>query len=108
MTRVGRLLSRGLIATFYSVSALAAYAAQSNSIEEVALLTRPDRQKILEEGAKKKGKLLWYTTLIVNQALKPLKEAFETKYPYVQLDFHRADLRAVGAAHAGGVSGKKI
>ena len=91
MTRVGRLLSRGLIATFYLVSALAAHAAQSNSIEEVALLTRPDRQKILEEGAKKEGKLLWYTTLIVNQALKPLKEAFETKYPYVQLDFHRAD-----------------
>jgi len=40
---------------------------------------------------KKEGKLLWYTTLIVNQALKPIKEAFEKKYPYVQVEYHRAD-----------------
>jgi iron(III) transport system substrate-binding protein len=60
-------------------------------VEEVALTKAPKRQSILEEGARKEGKLLWYTTLIVNQALKPLKEAFEKKYPFVQVEFHRAD-----------------
>jgi len=39
------------------------------TVEEVALLKAPDRQKVLEEGGRKEGKLLWYTTLIVNQAL---------------------------------------
>jgi len=28
------------------------------SAEEIALLNRPDRQKILEEGARKEGKLV--------------------------------------------------
>ena len=61
------------------------------TVEDVALIKAPNRQSLLEEGAKKEGKLLWYTTLIVNQALKPLKEAFEKKYPFVQVEFHRAD-----------------
>jgi iron(III) transport system substrate-binding protein len=61
------------------------------TVADVALSKAPNRQTSLEEGAKKEGKLLWYTTLIVNQALKPLKEAFEKKYPFVQVDFHRAD-----------------
>lgn len=62
------------------------------SIEEIALLKTADRQRVL---GKKEAKLLWYTTLIVNQALKPLKEAFEKKYPHVQVDYHRADSDAL-------------
>ncbi len=61
------------------------------TVEEIGLLKAADRQKILEEGAKKEGKLLWYSTLIVNQALRPFKEAFEKKYPFVQVEYHRAD-----------------
>lgn len=70
-------------------------AAQSLTAEEVALLNRPDRQKILEEGAKKEGKVVWYTPLIVNQAVRPLKEVFEKKYPFVTVDFHRANSRGL-------------
>ena len=65
------------------------------SVEEVALGKAANRQTLLEEGAKKEGKLLWYTTLIVNQALKPIKEVFEKKYPYVQVEYHRADSEAL-------------
>jgi ABC-type Fe3+ transport system substrate-binding protein len=65
------------------------------SVEEVALAKTASRQTLLEEGAKKEGKLLWYTTLIVNQALKPIKQAFEKKYPYVQVEYHRADSEAL-------------
>lgn len=68
-----------------------AHDARTLTVEEVALLKTPDRQKMLEEGAKKEGKLLWYSTLIVNQALRPIKEAFEKKYPFVQIDYYRAD-----------------
>lgn len=45
----------------------------------------------LIEAAKKEGKVVWYTTLIVNQAIRPLKEAFEKKYPGVELQYARAD-----------------
>ena len=58
------------------------------TVEEVALTNIANRQTLLEEGAKKEGKLLCYTTVIVNQALK---DAFEQKYPYVQVEYHRAD-----------------
>ncbi len=69
--------------------------ARAATVEEVALAKTANRQTLLEEGAKKEGKLLWYTTLIVNQALKPIKEAFEKKYPYVQVEYHRADSDAL-------------
>lgn len=77
--------------------ALACATAQVHALsnEEIALLNRPDRQKILEEGARKEGKLVWYTPLIVNQAVRPLKDTFEKKYPFIKVDFHRANSRGL-------------
>ncbi len=69
--------------------------AHALTAEEIALLNKPDRQKILEEGAKKEGKVVWYTPLIVNQAVRPLKEVFEKKYPFLKVDFHRAISRGL-------------
>ena len=45
----------------------------------------------LVDAARKEGKVVWYTTLIVNQAIRPLKEAFEKKYPGIELQYVRAD-----------------
>src|SRR6476660_3402766 len=45
----------------------------------------------LIEAAKKEGKVVCYTTLIVNQAIRPLKDAFERKYPGIELQYTRAD-----------------
>jgi len=45
----------------------------------------------LIEAARKEGKGVWYTTLIVNQAVRPLKDAFERKYPGIDLQYSRAD-----------------
>ncbi len=42
-------------------------------------------------AAKKEGQVVWYTTLIVNQIVRPLKAAFEKKYPGVTLQYTRAD-----------------
>lgn len=79
------------------VCAAASYDRPAHALtaEEIALLNKPERQKILEEGAKKEGKLVWYTPLIVNQAVRPLKEAFEKKYPFLKVDFHRANSRGL-------------
>jgi ABC-type Fe3+ transport system substrate-binding protein len=45
----------------------------------------------LMEAARREGKVTWYTTLIVNQAVRPLQQAFEQKYPGVRLEYSRAD-----------------
>src|SRR5207244_7107203 len=45
----------------------------------------------LIEAAKKERKVVWYTTLIVTQAIRPLKDAFEKKYPGIELQYARAD-----------------
>jgi iron(III) transport system substrate-binding protein len=45
----------------------------------------------LVAAAKKEGTVTWYTTLIVNQAIRPLKQAFEAKYPGVTMQFSRAN-----------------
>jgi ABC-type Fe3+ transport system substrate-binding protein len=62
----------------------------------------------LIEAARKEGQVVWYTTLIVNQAIRPLQEAFEKKYPGVKLQYSRADdaptaLKILSEARAGHV-----
>jgi iron(III) transport system substrate-binding protein len=51
----------------------------------------PAADAALIEAARKEGQVVWYTTLIVNQIIRPLKDAFEKKYPGVQMQFTRAD-----------------
>ncbi len=64
-------------------------------MEDIALLKSPGREKILVEGAKKEGKVTFYTGLIVDQVVRPLKEAFEKDYPFIQLDFFRGNSERV-------------
>lgn len=59
----------------------AARGAQAQTTQDEALIA----------AARKEGSVLWYTTLIVNQAVLPLKAAFEKKYPGVTLQFVRND-----------------
>ena len=61
------------------------------SVEEVALLKSANREKVLIEGAKKEGKLMFYTGLIVDQVVRPLKQAFEKEYPFLQVEFFRGN-----------------
>lgn len=42
-------------------------------------------------AARKEGSVVWYTTLIVNQAILPIKAAFEKAYPGVTLQYVRND-----------------
>jgi ABC-type Fe3+ transport system substrate-binding protein len=45
----------------------------------------------LYQAAKKEGEVVWYTALIVTQAVRPLIEAFNKKYPGIEVHFGRAD-----------------
>ena len=64
---------------------------QAASVEEVALYNKTDRQKMLVEGARKEGKVSWYTSLIVDQVVRPVKEAFEKDYPFLQVEYFRGN-----------------
>jgi ABC-type Fe3+ transport system substrate-binding protein len=64
----------------------------------------------LYEAAKKEGSVVWYTSLIVNQAVRPLVEAFEKKYPGVTVKYARGDsgpnaIKVIDEARAGKVVG---
>ena len=61
------------------------------TVEDVALMKSAERQKLLVAGAKKEGKVTFYTGLIVDQVVRPLKEGFEKEYPFVQVDFFRGN-----------------
>ncbi|MGE5537411.1 MAG: ABC transporter substrate-binding protein [Gemmatimonas sp.] len=69
----------------------AAAAAHARTVADVAQLAAPDRQRVLEDGARTEGRVLLYTSLVVQQAAEPLKAAFEKRYPFVKLDFLRAN-----------------
>ena len=48
----------------------------------------------LIEAARKEGKVVWYTTLIVDQFARPAAQAFEKKYG-VKVEYTRADQNEV-------------
>ncbi len=60
----------------------------------------------LYAGAKIEKQVVWYTTLIVNQAVLPIVTAFQNKYPGVEVRYARADsvptaLKVINEARAG-------
>ncbi len=71
--------------------AASASAAQALTTEEVLMYTGADRQKVLEDGARKEGQVVFYSGVIVNQALRPIAEGFMKKYPFIKMTFWRAD-----------------
>jgi ABC-type Fe3+ transport system substrate-binding protein len=76
-----------------SAAAIAGALLASGLLALVLLGPRPARaaDDALVEAARKEGRVVWYTTLIVNQVVRPLQEAFEKKYPGVKLQYSRAD-----------------
>src|SRR5262245_15128476 len=43
----------------------------------------------LIEAARREGEVVWYSGMIVNQAVRPLTEAFERKYPGIKVKASR-------------------
>jgi iron(III) transport system substrate-binding protein len=64
------------------------------ALAELAAYNKADREKILYEGAKKEGKLMWYTSLTGGPNTEAPK-VFETKYPGVKMEVYRGDSDAL-------------
>ncbi|MGE5818047.1 MAG: hypothetical protein ACM37Z_08500, partial [Deltaproteobacteria bacterium] len=53
------------------------------------LNAQPVQTSALVEGAKKEGKLVWYTSMAIDTS-KPLLDAFLKQYPFIKGDLVRA------------------
>jgi iron(III) transport system substrate-binding protein len=71
-----------------------AQAGKPMSVAELAAYNKPDRERILYEGAKKEGKLMWYTSL-TGGPNSDAPKVFESKYPGVQVEVYRGDSDAL-------------
>ena len=97
------MVHRGVVSVCALVLAASALVACSGvnaaeSTTDIALASGPNRQSMLEEGAKEEeGKLMWYTTTIPDQLANPLAKAFEAKYPFAAVEIYRANSTDVAA-----------
>ena len=65
-----------------------------STLAELAAYNKPDREKVLYEGAKKEGRLMWYTSLTGGPNIEAPK-VFEAKYPGVKMDVYRGESDAL-------------
>ncbi len=77
--------------TALTLAALMVFAgpARADAISDVLTAKGPDRQKMLEEGARKEGSLMFYSALTVDQGLRAEVNAFAKKYPFIKTEFWR-------------------
>lgn len=87
-------LTSALLLLLIVSSAARGQTAKPSSPSDLAAYNGADRERVLLEGAKKEGKLVWYTTLAVDQH-KQLAAAFEAKYPGVKVDIFRTGSSAL-------------
>ena len=66
------------------------------SIAELAAYNKPDREKVLYEGAKKEGVVTWYTSL-TGGPNTDMPKVFNSKYPGVSVEVYRGDSDALMA-----------
>ncbi|MBM4299292.1 MAG: extracellular solute-binding protein, partial [Deltaproteobacteria bacterium] len=62
-------------------------AAQTKSLADLANHRGADREEMLRAGAKKEGKIVWYTSLTAH---RDIASVFEAKYPGVKVETYRA------------------
>lgn len=65
----------------------AAAQTKPTTVEAIAQYQGPDRQQLLEDGARKEGSLLVYTT---GTQIQPLIDRFTGKYPFIKVELSRA------------------
>src|SRR5690348_13939699 len=61
--------------------------AQTRSVADLANYRGADREEMLKAGAKKEGKLVWYTSLTAH---RDIANVFEAKYPGIKVETYRA------------------
>ena len=62
-------------------------AAQTKSLADLANYRGADREEMLKAGAKKEGRMVWYTSLTAH---RDIANVFEAKYPGIKVETYRA------------------
>ena len=66
--------------------------AHAQGVDAIAMYKGEDRQQRLVEGAQKEGgQLTVYSSMIVDQALRPLLDGFQSRYPFMKPQYVRED-----------------
>jgi ABC-type Fe3+ transport system substrate-binding protein len=77
-------------------SALAcALPALAATAPNIAIYKGADRMQRILAGAKREAKVVFYSGMIENQALRPMADAFHKKYPFVTVEYWRGDSRGL-------------
>src|SRR4026209_2915764 len=79
---------------FLALFTTSAWSQTAKSAAELGAYSGADREKIFFDGAKREGKVVWYTTLATDQN-KQIAAAFEKKYPGVSVDTYRTGSSAL-------------
>ena len=80
MRRVVLIISLVVFVTSYA-------SAQTKSLADLANYRGADREELLKAGAKKEGKMVWYTSLTAH---RDIANIFEARYPGVKVETYRA------------------
>jgi iron(III) transport system substrate-binding protein len=83
-----RIIITGLIFAFLIIGRAESQTGKQTSLAELASYAGADRERLLLDGAKREGKVIWYTTLAADQN-KQIANAFEAKYPGVKVETYR-------------------
>jgi iron(III) transport system substrate-binding protein len=87
---VNSLLLVGTVAALAISLALTSPAAQSDAFNP-AMYRGADRDQRILDGARKEGQVTVYSSMIVDQALRPLVDGFQAKYPFMKAEYVRDD-----------------
>ena len=71
----------------WSLCLVGSSVAQTKTVAELANYHGADREEMLKAGAKKEGKLVWYTSLTAH---RDIANVFEAKYPGIKVETYRA------------------
>ena len=74
---------------FWLVPAAGLSATAEETVKRIAGLSPAERKVFLEDGARKEGQLVFYTTLSLTDYPK-IVAAFEARYPFIKIDVYRS------------------
>jgi iron(III) transport system substrate-binding protein len=80
---------KNLICMRYPMRYLSFFIFALNPLVSPCLHAQSPQHTALVEGAKKEGKLVWYTSMAIDTS-KPLLDAFVKEYPFIKADLVRA------------------
>jgi ABC-type Fe3+ transport system substrate-binding protein len=87
--------ARSACATLISAIVFMSTAPGGAGAQDILVGRAPSREQIILDGARKEGQVVLYSAAIVNQALRPLAEAFMKTYPFVKMTFWRGDTEEI-------------